>query len=67
MTDEMVECHHQLNGHEFEQTLRDTEGQENLVRCSPRGCKELDMTLQLNNSNISYISKKNESCFLCVP
>jgi len=31
------------------------------------GNKELDMTLQLNNSNINYISKKNESCFLCVP
>ena len=25
--DEMVGWHHQLNGHEFEQTLRDREGQ----------------------------------------
>ena len=24
--DEMVECHHQLNGHESEQTLGDSEG-----------------------------------------
>ena len=26
--DEMVGWHHRLNGHEFEQTLRDSEGQE---------------------------------------
>ena len=26
--DEMVEWHHQLNGHEFEQILRDSERQE---------------------------------------
>ena len=41
--DDMVAWHHQLNGHEFEQILRD-EGQGSLVCCSPRGCKELDMT-----------------------
>ena len=32
-----------------EQTLGDSEGQGNLVCCSPWGCKELDMTEQLNN------------------
>ena len=42
--DEMVGCHHQLNGHEFEQTPGDGEGQESLTCCSPRGCKELDTT-----------------------
>ena len=26
--DEMVSWHHQLNGHEFEQTLGDSDGQE---------------------------------------
>ena len=31
---EMVEWHHQFNGHEFEQTQGDGEGQENLVCCS---------------------------------
>ena len=41
----MVGWHHQLNGHEFEQTLKDSEGQGSLVCCSPRGGKELDMTL----------------------
>ena len=33
----MAECHHQLNGHEFEETLGDGEGQGSLVCCSPRG------------------------------
>ena len=42
--DEMVICHHQLKGHEFEQTLGDSEGQESLVCCSPWGRKESDMT-----------------------
>ena len=42
--DEMVGWHHQLNGYEFKQTPGDSEGQESLVCCSPRGCKELDTT-----------------------
>ena len=33
--DEMVGWHHQLNGHESEQTLGDGEGQGSLVCCSP--------------------------------
>ena len=33
--DEMVGCHHQLNGREFEQIPGDGEGQGNLVYCSP--------------------------------
>ena len=41
---------HQLNGHEFEQALGDDEGQGSLVCCSPWGCKESDMTEQLNNN-----------------
>ena len=44
--DEMVGWHHQLNGHEFEQTLGDGEEQGNLACCSPWGCKESDMTEQ---------------------
>ena len=48
MEDEMVGWHHQLNGHEFEKTLRDSEGQGSLVCCSPWGPKELDMTDRLN-------------------
>ena len=45
----MVAWHHQLNGHEFEQTLGNGEGQGSLVCCVPWGCKESDMTEQLNN------------------
>ena len=33
-----------LEGHEFEQTLGDGEGQGRLAYFSPWGCKELDMT-----------------------
>ena len=42
--DEMFEWHHQLNGHEFVQTLGDSEGQGSLECCSPWGCKESDTT-----------------------
>ena len=35
--DEMVGWHHRLNGHEFEQTLGDGDGQGNLACCSPWG------------------------------
>ena len=41
--DEMVEWHHQLDGHEFEQALGVGDGQGSLSYC-----KELDMTEQLN-------------------
>ena len=49
--DKMVGWHHQLNGHESEQTLGDSEGQGSLMCCSPRGHKESDMTEQVNNNN----------------
>ena len=38
--DEMVWWHHQLNGHEFEQTPGDGEGQGSLACCSPWDYKE---------------------------
>ena len=41
---EMVGCHHQLNGHEFEQTQGDNEGQGSLACCSSWSHKKLDMT-----------------------
>ena len=41
---EMVGWHHWINGHEFEQTLQDSEGQGSLTCCSPWGCKESDTT-----------------------
>ena len=45
--DEIVGRHHQLNGHESEQTLGDSEEQGSLVpliRCSSWGHKESDTT-----------------------
>ena len=48
--DEMVGWHHWLNGHEFEQTPRDGEGQGSLACCSAWGRKQLDMTEWLNNN-----------------
>ena len=46
--DEMVGWHHQLNGHEFEQTLGVGVEQGNLSCFSPWSCKEWDMTERLN-------------------
>ena len=40
----MVEWHHQLNGHEFEQGPGDGEGQGGLEFCSPWGRKESETT-----------------------
>ena len=42
----MVRWHHRLNGCEFEQTLGDREGQENLACCNPWSHEELDTTEQ---------------------
>ena len=47
---EMVGWHHELNGHEFEQTPGDSEGQRSQTCRSPWGYKESDMTEQLNNT-----------------
>ena len=47
----------QLNGHEFEQSLGDSEGQGNLLCCGLWGYKELDTTEQLNNDKIAAISR----------
>ena len=49
----MVGWHHRLDGHEFEKTLGDSEGQGSLVCCSPWGHKESAMTEQLNNNRES--------------
>ena len=54
--DEKVRWHHWLNGHEFEQTLGDGEGQGSLVCCSPWGHKGSDMTEQLNNKATTQLT-----------
>ena len=52
----MVGWYYQLNGHYFEQTLGDSEGQGSLACCSSRGRKELDTAQQVNNNNWSNSS-----------
>ena len=67
--DEMVGCHHWLNGLEFGWTPGDGDGQGGLACCSSWRCKELDMTEWLNWTELNYIqqfhcwyiSKGNES------
>ena len=46
--DEIVGCHHRLDGHEFEQSLGVGDGQGRLACCSPWGHKESDTTESLN-------------------
>ena len=53
--DEMVGWHHWLNGREFEQTLGVGDGQRSLACCSPWGCKESDMTEQLNWTELNWL------------
>ena len=54
--DMMVGWHHWLNGHEFEQILRNSEGQGSLVCCSPWSHKESDTaTEQPQITHIRYM------------
>ena len=52
--DEMVEWHHQLNGHEFEQAVGDGVGQGSLECYSPWSRKESDTTERLNSKWLIY-------------
>ena len=65
--DEMVGWHHGLSGHVFEQTPWDGEGHGNLECCSPWGCKESDMTEQLNNKRAwtAFSPRGNFSSTFC--
>ena len=58
----MVEWHHRLHGHEFEQALGVGDGQGDLACCSPWVHKELDTTEQLNNNkySMSVLSEVHE-------
>ena len=63
--DKMVGWHHQLNGHEFEHSLGDGEGQENLACCSPWGCRFRHnwVTEQQSSQVTLYFYWKRLSCF----
>ena len=64
--DEVVGFHHWLNGHEFAQTPRNSEGQGSLVFCRSWGCKGSDMTERLNNNLDVKISFSNNFSIPCL-
>ena len=53
--DETTGWHHRLDGYEFEQAPGVGDRQGSLVCCSPWGCKESDMTEQLNCTEWDHI------------
>ena len=55
--DVMVGWHQWFNGHEFEQTPRDSEGWGSLVCCSPWGHEELDTTEWPNSNTHQWFFK----------
>ena len=56
--DEMVGWHHQLNGHEFEQTPGDGLEQGSLVCCSPWGHEEWDVTRLSGGTELNCASSR---------
>ena len=65
----MVGWHHQFNGHEFGQTLGDSEGQGRLVCCSPWG-RKVRQDLMTEQQEGSEIGKSGENLsqrsWLCI-
>ena len=57
--DEMVEGHHWLNGHEFEQALGVGDGQGSLACCGSWDHKKSNTTEQLNWTDVLFL-------FLCL-
>ena len=64
--DEIVGWHHRFNGHEFEQTQGDSEGQGSLACCCPCGHRESDRTEWLNNNDKSTKGCKIKMKILCL-
>ena len=65
--DEMVGWHHWLNGHEFDQTPGDREGQGGLACCSSWSLKEPHTTEWLNNSNSKSFNTSLTMPSFCAP
>ena len=71
---EMVGWHHQLNGHEFEQTLGDSEGQGNLACIAKSGIWLNDLTARSKSPTVKCtcegISHQSQlqcmKCLACV-
>ena len=60
--DEMVGWHHWLNGHEFEQTLGDSEGQGSLACCHSWGRKRFSQDWATEQQNSDYSPLSCVSC-----
>ena len=60
--DEIVGWDHDLNGHDFEQTLGDSEGQGSLA--CPWDCNESDMIEGLNNNKSLQQFKKQTQKYI---
>ena len=54
--DEMIGWHHQLTGHEFEQTLGDSEGQGSLVHCSGVARRGHNLATEQQHSSLVTVS-----------
>ena len=71
--DEMVGWQHQLNGREFEQFPRDSEGQESLMCCSPWGrvrhdwATEQEQSLNVMFWSLSLSHTHTHMCTSCLP
>ena len=63
---DMVEWHHRLNGHEFEQAPGDGKGLGSLVCCSPWGHKESNTTEWLNTNSKRGCKLPRKHCFMYV-
>ena len=61
--DEMAGWHHQLDGHEFEWTPGDGDGEKGLVCCNSWGHKESDTTEQLNWTDRCKLDYYTLFCF----
>ena len=53
--DAMVGWHHQLHGHEFEQTLGDSEVQGSLVSCHPWGHNQIQPSCRVTTMSTQYL------------
>ena len=64
--DEMAGWHHQLNGRECEWTLGVGDGQGGLACCDSWGCKESDMTEQLNWTELNWTKSEKFENWLTI-
>ena len=63
--DEIIRWYHRLDGHEFEQTQGDSEGQGSLSFFSPWGSKESYTTEWLSNNNNNNQLNENGLSRMC--